>query len=71
MMTPTPHPTNEYHPPMTGLEAHFEEQLAREAHEVEPAVEQRRRFTEERSRATKASSTEAEKRIEEAMHLRQ
>lgn len=63
-----PHPTNEYHPPLTGLEAHFEEELAHEAHQPEPAVAQKSRFTVERSNATQ-TTTDMDRVVEEAMHL--
>lgn len=58
----------QYHPPMTGLEAHMEEEIANEAHTPFEPLEQAQRMREGDSAKTAEAGPEDD-RIEELMHL--
>ena len=66
MITEKAQPT-EYHPPMTGLESHMEEEIAEATHTAYEPLEQAHRFADEHPRPS--SDSKADRAIEEAMHL--
>jgi hypothetical protein len=57
-----------YHPPMTGLEAHMEEEMALQAHKTEKLLQQVRQAGKGRKSA-RSRETKVERETEEAMHL--
>lgn len=59
-----------YHPPMTGLETHMEEEIARQAHRTDEALAQAQQARPQRKR-TPARVTKFERETEEAMVLGQ
>jgi hypothetical protein len=60
----------EYHPPMTGLELHMEEEIAEETHAPFEPLEQAHRFADEQRRSEPFwGESKADREVEEAMHL--
>lgn len=58
----------EYHPPMTGLESHMEEEIAKQERKPEEAVQVAHELAaENRSKASTRAAMDS--RTEEAMHL--
>lgn len=57
-----------YHPPMTGLEAHMEEEMALQAHKTEKLL-QRVRQADKGRKSARSRETKVERETEEAMHL--
>jgi hypothetical protein len=59
-----------YHPPMTGLEAHMEEEMEREAHKTEELLKQAQaQQTRLGGESAPSCEPKAEQEAEEAMHL--
>lgn len=58
-----------YHPPMTGLEAEMEEQIAKQGHRPNEALQAAQELR--RKKAAKPRQTAADREIEDAMHLGQ
>jgi hypothetical protein len=59
----------EYHPPMTGLESHMEEELAKHGRKPEEAVQLAQELITAQQRSEGSPETEMDHQIEEAMHL--
>jgi hypothetical protein len=59
----------EYHPPMTGLESHMEEELAKQDRKPEEAVQLAQELITAQQRPEGSPETEMDHRTEEAMHL--
>jgi hypothetical protein len=59
----------EYHPSMTGLESHMEEELAKQGKKPDEAVEIAQQLITEERRSEESPETEMDHRTEEAMHL--
>lgn len=61
----------EYHPPMTGLESHMEEELAKQGRKPEEAVQVAQELVTAQRPSQGSPETEMDHRTEEAMHLDQ
>ena len=61
----------EYHPPMTGLESHMEEELAKQGKNTDEAVKIARELANEEKPATASRETDQDHQVETAMHLGQ
>ena len=57
----------EYHPPMTGLESHMEEEIAKQARKPEEAVQVARELSSEVQRTESNLRAEIDRKTEEAM----
>lgn len=64
-------PMTTYHPPMTGLESHIEEELAHEAHKTEEALKQAKalRGKPRKTASSRQRESEMDRKTEDAMHL--
>jgi hypothetical protein len=61
----------EYHPPMTALESHMEEELAKQGRRPEEAVQVAKELNTVQQRSEGSRESEMDQRVEEAMHLDQ
>jgi hypothetical protein len=61
----------EYHPPMTALESHMEEEIAKQDRRPDEALQVAQELNAEQQRSKKSRESEMDHRIEEAMHLDQ
>ena len=59
----------EYHPPMTGLESHMEEELAKQGKKTDEAVQIAQELIASQKRPQESPETEIDRKTEEAMHL--
>jgi hypothetical protein len=61
----------EYHPPMTALESHMEEEIAKQGRRPDEAMQVAQELNAEQQRSKGSRESEMDHRTEEAMHLDQ